>query len=193
MFTIFGANPLHDIIECLVAALEARDIYTSGHSNRVADMTYELAKALGLKRSKVDKIHIAAHLHDIGKLGIPDNILNKKGKLLPHEWDQIRLHPQIGYNILSRSKDLKEIADIVLYHHERWDGKGYPSGLKLDRIPLGARIIAVCDSIDAMTSERPYRTALSKEQCMEEIILNKGIQFDPVVVEAAVKLWHICE
>lgn len=182
-------NTYHDVIECLVAALEARDIYTSGHSNRVADMVYDMAKALGLSGHALEEVHIAAHLHDIGKLGVPDQILNKKGRLMPHEFEQIKLHSEIGYNILCKSKGLKAIARIVRYHHERWDGKGYPEGLRQDKIPLGSRIIAVSDSIDAMTSARPYRSALSWEACYEEIIANKGIQFDPVVVEAAEKLW----
>lgn len=187
---VYNKNPYHDVIECLVTALEARDLYTSGHSNRVADISYDIGKALGLSGARLEALHIAAHLHDIGKMGIPDHILNKKGKLLPHEWDHIKLHTEIGYNILCKSNGLKEIAKIVLHHHERWDGKGYPEGLKLDRIPLGARIIAVSDALDAMTSERPYRSALSWEASMEELVLNKGIQFDPVVVEAAEKLWR---
>jgi len=180
----------HDVIACLVAALEARDIYTSGHSDRVADMAYDIAKVMGLSGFELEELHIAAHLHDIGKLGVPDQILNKKGRLMPHEFEQIKLHPEIGYKILSESKGLKTIATIVRHHHERWDGKGYPGGLKYDKIPLGARIIAVSDSIDAMVSERPYRRALSWEECIEEVVLNKGIQFDPVVVEATEKLWR---
>lgn len=179
----------HDVIECLVAGLEARDIYTSGHSNRVADMTCDLAKAMGLSGAYLKELHIAAHLHDIGKLGVPDQVLNKKGKLMPHEFEQIKLHPEIGYKILSKSKGLGKIAVIVLHHHERWDGRGYPDGLRYDKIPLGSRIIAVCDSIDAMTSARPYRSPLSWEACHEEIKVNKGIQFDPVVAEAAERLW----
>ena len=180
---------LHEIIECLTAALEAKDIYTSGHSLRVADMSLDLARVMGIKGIELENIHIAAHLHDIGKMGISENILNKRGKLLPHEWAQVQLHPEIGYNILCKSKQLYKIAQIVLYHHERWDGKGYPKGLVKDKIPLGSRIICVADSIDAMTSARPYREAMLWEECMQEIIINKGIQFDPVVVEAADQLW----
>lgn len=183
----------HDIIACLVAALEARDVYTSGHSDRVADMSYELAKAMGLKGVALEDIHIAAHLHDIGKLGVPDHILNKKDKLLPEEWEQIKLHPDIGFGILNKSRDLSHLAQMVLHHHERWDGKGYPNGLKADNIPLGARIIAVSDTIDAMTSARPYREAMSWESCKDEILKNKGIQFDPAVVDWAMKLWDRLE
>ncbi|MCX7709308.1 MAG: HD-GYP domain-containing protein [Clostridia bacterium] len=186
---LFRHRHFHDIIECLIAALEAKDLYTSGHSSRVADMSFDLARALGLKGVYRDNVHIAAHLHDIGKMGIPEYILNKKGKLLPHEWAQIQRHPEIGYSILMKSRELQRIAEIVLHHHERWDGKGYPHGLLADKIPLGARIIGVADAIDAMTSARPYREPMSWEACIEEIMLNKGVQFDPVVVEGADKLW----
>ena len=186
---IFRPRPFHDIIECLAAALEAKDLYTSGHSSRVGDMSYDLGRAMGLKGSELEDIHIAAHLHDIGKMGISEIILNKKGKLLPHEFAQIQTHSEIGYKILAKSKGLQKIAKIVLHHHERWDGKGYPDGLREDKIPLGSRIIGVADSVDAITSIRPYRKTLSWEQCWEEIHVNKGIQFDPVAVEASEKLW----
>ncbi|AGK96269.1 HD-GYP domain-containing protein [Clostridium pasteurianum] len=173
----------HDIIESLVTALEAKDIYTSGHSERVAFLSYELSKKIGLKGVDIENIHIAAHLHDIGKIGVPDKVLNKQGKLLPYEWEYIKMHPKIGYNILSKSKKLKHIAKMVLYHHERWDGKGYPNGLIRTDIPLGARIIAICDSIDAMTSNRPYRKAMDFQICMKEVLINKAIMFDPYIIE----------
>ncbi|MGH4123746.1 MAG: HD-GYP domain-containing protein [Clostridium sp.] len=173
----------HDIIESLVTALEAKDTYTSGHSERVAFTSYKLSKGLGIKGVELENIHIAAHLHDIGKIGVPDKILNKTEKLLPHEWEHIKMHPKIGFNILSKSKNLKYISKIVLYHHERWDGKGYPRGLSGIDIPLGSRIIAVCDSIDAMTSDRPYRKSMSFEESINEIINNSGLMFDPVVVQ----------
>ncbi|MDQ7093756.1 HD-GYP domain-containing protein [Desulfosporosinus sp. PR] len=186
----FRKDQFHDIIECLAAALEAKDLYTSGHSSRVGDMSFDLGRFMGLKGSELEDLHIAAHLHDIGKMGIAESILNKSGKLLPHEWEQIKKHPEIGYNILSKSKRLLKIAEIVLHHHERWDGSGYPYGLKGDKIPLGSRIIGVADSVDAITSARPYRKAMSWEKCWEEVLLNKGIQFDPMAVEAAEKLWR---
>lgn len=173
----------HDIIESLVTALEAKDIYTRGHSERVAFMTYEVSKKLGLKGVDIENIHIAAHLHDIGKIGVPDKVLNKQGKLLPHEWEFMKMHPKIGYDILSKSKKLRHIAKIVLYHHERWDGKGYPNGLISTDIPLGSRIIAVCDAIDAMTSNRPYRKSMEFKTCIKEILINKGIMFDPYIVD----------
>lgn len=183
LFRLREKKIYHDIIESLVTALEAKDYYTRGHSERVASMTYELSKSLGIKGIELENIHIAAHLHDIGKIGVPDKILNKKGKLLTHEWEYIKTHPKIGFDILSKSNRLKHISKIVLYHHERWDGKGYPKGLSQMDIPLGSRIIAVCDSIDAMTSNRPYREAMSFEECINEILINKGLMFDPVIVE----------
>ncbi|KZL91620.1 HD-GYP domain-containing protein [Clostridium magnum] len=173
----------HDIIESLVTALEAKDLYTKGHSERVAFMTSELSKKLGIKGYELENIHMAAHLHDIGKIGVPDDVLNKKGKLALHEWEYIKVHPKIGFDILSKSNRLKHISRMVLYHHERWDGKGYPEGLSKMDIPLGARIIAVCDSIDAMTSTRPYREAMKFEECIKELVLNKGLMFDPWIID----------
>lgn len=173
----------HDIIESLVTALEAKDFYTRGHSERVAFMAYELSKNLGIKGNELENIHMAAHLHDIGKIGVPDDVLNKKGKLVLHEWEYIKMHPKIGFDILSKSNRLKHISRMVLHHHERWDGKGYPQGLSEMDIPLGARIISVCDSIDAMISTRPYREAMKFEECIKELMLNKGLMFDPWIID----------
>ncbi|MEW5919647.1 MAG: HD-GYP domain-containing protein [Bacillota bacterium] len=183
----------HDIIECLTAALEARDPYSEAHSERVADMSLDLAGQIGLKGVELERIHIAAHLHDIGKIGVPDQILRKPGRLLPHEWAAIQRHPEIGYSILNKSSRLKPLALLVLHHHERWDGKGYPEGLKSEAIPLGSRIISLCDAIDAMTSERPYRPTFTWHHCWEEVVANKAIQFDAVLVEAAEALWPMWE
>ncbi len=182
-------NLFHDAVECLVAALEARDLYSSGHSQRVADNAFALARRIGFKGKELEMMHIAAHLHDIGKIGVPDQVLHKPGRLLPHEWAEIQRHPEIGAGILVKSRQLKKVAEIVLYHHERWDGKGYPEGLKGEAIPLGSRIIALCDAVDAMTSERPYRLAMTWHQCWEEVVANKAIQFDAVLVEATEALW----
>ncbi len=184
-------NPdfFHDIIECLIAAMEAKDPYTSGHSSRVADMSLGLAQALEIKRADLENVHIAAHLHDVGKIGVSENILTKQDKLSEHEWTQIQLHPVTGYNILCKSNLLDKIAKIVLHHHERWDGKGYPHGLQGNHIPLGSRIIAVADAIDAMTTDRPYNKLLSWEDCYHELQINKEKQFDPLVVDAAAQLW----
>jgi putative nucleotidyltransferase with HDIG domain len=178
----------HDIIECLIGALEAKDSYTSGHSERVAHMAYNIGKKYGMNKKKLQQLHLAGHLHDIGKIGIPDNILNKPGKLQPSEYEIIKTHSKVGYDILNKSKKLKEIATIVLYHHERWDGKGYPNGLKGEEIPLSSRIIALSDSIDAMITKRTYKKSLSWEECIDEVIANKGIQFDPHLVDILLEL-----
>lgn len=149
------AEIYHEIIECLITALEAKDPYTKGHSSRVADLAYSLGELLGLNGNMLEDLHLAAHLHDIGKIGIPDGVLNKVGPLTEEERRILQGHPVIGYQILARSSRLNYLATIVLHHHERWDGRGYPAGLKGEDIPLSSRIIAVCDAIDAMTSVRP--------------------------------------
>ena len=138
----------HEIIECIMAALDAKIPYTAGHSKRVSDMAEILCR---LNRSKTRMIHIVAHLHDIGKIGIDDAILNKEGKLDEQEWKMMKTHPQIDANILDKTHLLAPFSKIVLHHHERFDGKGYIYGLKGKEIPLGLRIIALCDSIDMMT------------------------------------------
>jgi HD-GYP domain-containing protein (c-di-GMP phosphodiesterase class II) len=172
----------YDVIHCLTNALEVKDIYTKGHSTRVGDMAYELTKALGLSDELCETVHIAGHLHDIGKIGISEIILNKKGQLTDVQWEEMKKHPQIGYGILSKSPRLKEVAEIVIAHHERWDGSGYPDKLKGQEIPIGARIIAVCDTIDAMTSERPYRKSFSWSFCWRELQRDGGLQFDPDII-----------
>lgn len=179
-----------DVTECLVAALEARDRYTEGHSLRVADMSVAIADALGFRGAELEDIHIAAHLHDIGKIGIPDKVLYKPGRLLPEEFEEIKRHPAIGYSILSKSRSLLSIARIVLCHHERWDEGGYPGGLRGGAIPEGARIIAVADSIDAMTSSRPYRPQMDAESAIREVVRGAGGQFDPAAADAAVVLYR---
>ncbi|KPU27597.1 phosphohydrolase [Caloranaerobacter sp. TR13] len=186
---VINNNISYDIMKCLVASLEAKDIYTGGHSSRVASMIFDLCKKLNLPSYQISIIYIAAQLHDIGKIGIPDYILNKKDSLTKDEWDKIKSHPEIGYSILIRSNKLKNIAKLVLHHHERWDGKGYPHGLKEEEIPLGSRIIAICDTIDAMTSNRPYRDRFTFKECYDEIIRNRGIQFDPFLVDSIGDLW----
>jgi putative nucleotidyltransferase with HDIG domain len=178
----------HDVIECLIAAVEARDKYTCGHSTRVADITLKIAEEIGIQGAALEMIHMAAHMHDIGKIGISDEILSKPGKLNALEWDTIKQHPQIGYNILTRSNALREIADIVLYHHERWDGNGYPEGLKGEEIPLGSRIIALADSIDAMMYKRPYKQPITEQECIYQIKINKGLQFDPYLAQIAINV-----
>lgn len=180
----------HEIIECITGALDAKDPYTAGHSQRVSDMALKIGRLMGLSDDMVEKIHIAAHLHDIEKIGIPDAILNKKEKLDEWEWKVIKTHPQIGADILSKSAHLAEMKDIILYHHERFNGLGYPAGLKGEKIPLGARIIALCDSIDAMTSNRVYRRAYSFDFCYLEIEKNLGKMYDPTIGGFVLSHWR---
>lgn len=180
----------HEIIECITGALDAKDNYTAGHSQRVSDMAYQICKLVGLSHRDMERIHIAAHLHDIGKIGVPDYILNKPGKLNEEEWEQMKKHPEIGANILSKSHRLMDLYEMVLYHHERYDGGGYPAGLKAEQIPVGARIIAICDSIDAMTSNRHYRNAMSLEYCYNEIERNLGKMYDPIIGRFVLEHWQ---
>lgn len=174
---------IHELVDVVITTLDARDPYTYEHSFRVAHYSELVSKKMNLGQEMHDRLHIAAHLHDIGKIGVQDRILNKPGRLTREEMMEIQTHPRIGYNILSRLAHFRDIAIIVLHHHERYDGKGYPSGLKEDGIPLESRIISVADAFDAMTSDRPYRKGLPFERAMEEINSHKGEQFDPFVVE----------
>ena len=179
----------HEFVECITSALDARDPYTGKHSERVSDMACFIGELMGLTEAETQEIHIAGHLHDIGKIGIPDRVLLKEGKLDDEEWKLMKKHPEIGADILSKSSHFARLAAIILHHHERWDGKGYPFGAKGTEIPLGARIIAVCDSIDAMASKRAYRNALPLEVCKAEIEKNVGIMYDPEVARLALENW----
>ena len=180
----------HDIIDCLTAALDAKDIYTSGHSTRVADTSCALGSLLGLKERDLECLHIAAHLHDIGKIGVPDHIIHKNGRLTENEWILMKEHTLIGYNILKKADSLKSIAQIILHHHENYNGSGYPHKLKDEEIPFNSRIIAVCDSIDAMLTDRPYRKKLSYNLCKQEIIKNSEIKYDPKIVKCLIEHWY---
>jgi len=171
-------------LNALVRVLEAKDEYTVGHSRTVASLAYEIAKVLGLGSTLRKKLLIAGHLHDIGKVGIRDDILRKPGPLTREEFEHIRRHPLISEEILSYVIKDKFILSSVRHHHERINGRGYPDGLKGDEIPLGAKILAVADAYEAMTSHRPYRKALPAEIALREIERNKGYHFDPEVVKA---------
>jgi len=189
MLEEYNDGMYRDIIKSMVAALEAKDLYTSGHSTRVANMAYNLGKALGMTEKELSFIHIVGDLHDLGKIGVPDIVLNKPGKLEAEEWELMKKHCNIGYNILSKSSTFKDISQIVRYHHERWDGKGYPEGLKEEEIPFASRILAVCDSVDAMKSDRPYRKCISDEICRHEISRNQGIMYDSKIAECMLENW----
>ncbi len=173
-------------LEALVLALDARDRETKGHSLRVTEYVMAIARQLGMpeaSRQWVDTQR-GALLHDVGKIGVPDYILHKPGPLTPEEWDDMKRHPAIGNDMLKDISFLSGAAEIVHAHHERYDGKGYPKGLMRDEIPLGARIFAIADTFDAMTSDRPYRKALPAEVARWEILRHSGTQFDPQVVQA---------
>ncbi|AZR74411.1 hypothetical protein BBF96_14055 [Anoxybacter fermentans] len=169
-------------IEALTGAIDAKDMYTAGHSQRVAEISTTIAYELGLTQREIDIIHYGALLHDIGKIGIPESILNKKGRLTDEEFDIIKRHPVIGTNILRSIDFLEDALSIVRAHHERYDGKGYPDQLKGEDIPFMARIVCVADAWDAMTSDRSYRKALPLEVVIEELEKNAGTQFDPIIV-----------
>jgi putative nucleotidyltransferase with HDIG domain len=180
----------HEFASSLVLALESKDIYTAGHSERVADITSDIAKAIGMDKWDIEYLHIAAHLHDIGKIGIPDGILLKSGPLTKAEYEVVKQHSSIGYKILKDVKGLEDIAKIIRHHHERFDGKGYPDGLKGKDIPLGSRIIALADSFDAMTRPRPYRKAKTEQEALKEIAENRGTQFDLELADAFLSTYN---
>lgn len=175
---------LLDTIESLVAALEAKDPYTFGHSSQVSSLTVAMSHQLNVKEADIFQFRIAALLHDIGKIGIPDQILNKPGFLDIEERKSIEQHPVIGAKILAGIPALSQVTKIVRHHHARWDGTGYPEPLAGNEIPLGARIIAVADSFQAMTSDRTYRAGMLATVALVELKRCAGTQFDPDVVAA---------
>jgi putative nucleotidyltransferase with HDIG domain len=175
-------------LEALLAALDTRDTETEGHSERVAAYTMLIAQQLNLSEEELKHIEHGALLHDIGKIGVPDHILYKPGPLTPEEWEIMKQHPMIGYKMCMKIEMLRPAAPIVLHHHERWDGRGYPYGLSGTETPLGARIFAIADTLDAMTSDRPYRKALAFAQAREEIERCAGSQFDPELVQVFLAL-----
>ena len=173
----------YDTLEALGGALDAKDAETEGHCQRVTAFTITIAQKMGVDKGLLRQIARGAFLHDIGKMGVPDQILRKPGPLTTEEREVMRKHCEIGYSVLQRIPFLKEAAEIVLSHQECFDGSGYPRGLKGEEIPLGARIFAVADTLDAMISDRPYRKALPISAAREEIERFSGRQFDPQVVE----------
>lgn len=175
-------------VETMAQALDARDPYTAGHSLRVAAYSHALAQAMGLPEEDAETIRIAAQLHDIGKIGIPDAVLQKPGLLTPEEYGLIKLHPQIGRKILEKVGRFERLLAVVELHHENHDGTGYPYGLAGYRVPIAARIVHVADSFDAMTTTRSYRPALSLRSAMHEIERNAGRMFDPVAAKVFLRL-----
>jgi len=177
-----------DTIRVLGAAIDLRDSPTAGHSHRVALYSLKIAEELGLPEQERKTLSVGASLHDIGKLAIPDSILLKPGALSEEEWRIMRSHVQIGYDMVKQIPFLAEAAEIVLGHHERYDGSGYPRGLKGTEAPLGARIFAVADTVDAMASDRPYRSAYTFAEASEEIRSRGGIRYDPEVADSFLRI-----
>ena len=175
-------------LEAVSTALDAKDRYTHGHSERVAWLGTQLAEAVGLDAEEVERIRIAGLVHDVGKIGVPEAVLCKAGRLTDDEFDQIKKHPRIGYNILKGIPNIDDVLDGVLYHHERWDGRGYPENKAGEAIPLYGRILAVADTFDAMSSTRSYRQAMPREKVLEEIANCSGSQFDPALTDPFINL-----
>jgi len=177
-----------DTIQSLALALEAKDRYTRGHSERVTDFAVMIAKEMNLNEKDINTLRFAGKLHDIGKIAVSDKILLKEEKLTLTEYADIKMHPERGAELLKPLSFLQEAAVIIRHHHERFDGQGYPDGLKGEEIPLLARILSVADAFDAMTSERPYRASFTQQQALQEIVSCAGTQFDPQVVEVFRKI-----
>jgi HD-GYP domain-containing protein (c-di-GMP phosphodiesterase class II) len=177
-----------ETVQALAQAIEASDKYTRGHSDRVTHIAMEIAKRLKISRADIDTLKYACILHDVGKIGILKEVLNKPGQLTPEEFEQIKMHPALGEEIISPVAFLENIKPIIRHHHERYDGNGYPDKIKSDHIPFLSRIIAVADTYDAMTSQRPYRPALTAELAITEIRKCSGTQFDPEVVNAFLEI-----
>jgi diguanylate cyclase (GGDEF)-like protein/PAS domain S-box-containing protein len=176
------------ILQALTSSMQARDFDTEGHCDRLQELAASLARSLNLSQDVINDLHLLARFHDLGKVGIPDHILFKPGSLTEEEWYQMRQHCEIGHRIASSVSDLEPIADFILKHHEWWDGRGYPLGLSGKDIPLPCRILAIADAYDAMTSDRPYRNAMSQHRAVQELRRCAGTQFDPDIVEKFIQI-----
>jgi diguanylate cyclase (GGDEF)-like protein len=185
-----GNESVTEAIFAFAKTIEAKDHYTGAHTEKTVRYAVNIAKAFNFPKEELSNIEKAAMLHDLGKVGVSERILGKKGKLTPREYREIKKHPRIGANILRSIHFMHDIVPLVLYHHERWDGKGYPMGLKGLEIPLGARIIAIADVYEALTSRRPYRKAYPPARAIRIIKEGSGTQFDPAVVEKFLKVLH---
>lgn len=175
--------------ETIIDVLEARDEYTAGHSKRVASLTQRFCRVLKLPPLETEVLEMAASVHDLGKVGVPDATLNKHGKLSDDEWTQMRRHPDIGADIILKCGKLDHVAEIVRHHHEHWDGSGYPAGLKETAIPKGAQIVSICDAVDSMMIARVYRNAVPTEACIAEIRGDRGVCFSPALADQFLDNW----
>jgi HD-GYP domain-containing protein (c-di-GMP phosphodiesterase class II) len=177
------------MLAALSQAMEARDPSTGGHSARVSALADVVAKRLGWRQSRARGLRLGALLHDVGKLSVDGSILRKPAPLDEREYDEVRRHPLLGARLVRKFEGLRPALPYILFHHEWWDGNGYPSGRAREQIPMGARIVAVVDAFDAMTSDRPYRTPLTVGNALAELTDGAGTQFDPVVVRAFLAAW----
>ncbi|HUV07579.1 MAG TPA: HD domain-containing phosphohydrolase, partial [Spirochaetia bacterium] len=178
------------IIYVIVSTVEARDPYTAGHQQRVAELARSIAQEMGLSLEEVDGIRIAGSIHDLGKIKIPAEILSNPGKITEAEFNLIKTHPEVAFGILDEIEFSRPVAEIVYQHHEKIDGSGYPRGLTDKDILLEAKILTVADVVEAIASHRPYRPALGVEKALDEITLKKGIQYDPEAVDACIRLFE---
>jgi putative nucleotidyltransferase with HDIG domain len=181
------------ILSMLSRAIEARDPYTRGHSTRVTALAELVALRLGWGEDRLAPLRVGGRLHDIGKLALPDAVLRKEGRLEDDELAQIQEHPKVGAKLIRRIGTLRGAIPYVLYHHERWDGTGYPSGKAGKEIPIEARVLAVADAFDAMTSDRPYRRALTHDEALAEVERCSGTQFDPEIARIFLELFGAAE
>lgn len=179
-----------EIIQTLATAIDAKDIYTKGHSSRVAEYAGILARRMGWDEARIEMLRYKALLHDVGKIGIPDRVLNKNGRLSEEEFSVIKSHTTIGAEILSGVSSLENMYEVAKYHHERYDGNGYPEGKSCKDIPEEARLVGIADSYDAMSSDRVYRKALNKEVIRDELIKGRGTQFDPDMLDVFLELFE---
>lgn len=175
-------------LHALTASIDAKDSYTRGHSERVALLSKMLAQQAGFDDHTVERIYISALIHDVGKIGVPEYVLSKPSRLTDEEFGLIKQHPEIGARILQDIRQMQDLVPGVLYHHERWDGRGYPHGLSCESIPLFGRVICLADSFDAMCSSRTYRDAMLHEDAIDEIRDNAGTQFDPELAKHFLEL-----
>jgi len=180
---------LKDIVQTVALTVEIRDPYTAGHQHRVSQLTSAIARQMNLSPDQVEGIYMTAILHDIGKISVPAEILTKPGRLTEIEMNMLRTHPKVGYDILKKIDFPWPLAKVILQHHERMDGSGYPAGLSGEKILLEARILGVADVVEAMSSHRPYRPAFGIDKALEEISKNRGILYDPEVTDACLKLF----
>jgi len=181
-------NSYTQIIESFLKVIDSKDHYTEGHCERVAYYTYHLAKKMGLSRGKTEKIVNVAKIHDIGKIYVNDSILKSSDKLSDEEYEEIKRHSEYGYKLLSDIDILKDELEVIMHHHEKWDGSGYPDGISGDEIPIGARILNITDSFDVMTTGRKYKPSMTKIETIEELRECSGGQFDPDIAKEMIEL-----